>query len=141
MARIIGDKRLNARLSRMARGQDVTSVLVKGAEQTRQAYIEAVQEPSPGTPDVRYSPRRNVMVSAPGTSPNADTGYLVNSTGVASEHRNQAETFASASYAEDLEFGTDKMAPRPAMGPAFDETKQQVLSDLARALKQGLRNA
>lgn len=140
MARIIGDKRLNAKLTRMAKGQNVTPILLKGAERTRQAYIEAVQEPSPGRPDVRYSPRRNVMVSAAGSAPNADTGLLVNSTGVSSDHRNQAETFASASYAEALEFGTDKMAPRPAMGPAFDETKRQVVADLAKALREGLRN-
>lgn len=135
MARIIGEKALNARLTRMARGADVTPALLRGAERTRTAYVEAVQTPSPGRPDIRYSPRRAVTVSNPGEAPNADTGTLVNSTGVVSERRNKAETFASASYADALEFGTHKMAPRPAMKPAFDETKDQVVQDIANALR------
>lgn len=136
MARIIGDKALNARLTRLARGADVTPALLKGAERTRTAYIEAVQAISPGRQDVRYSPRRVVTVSNPGEAPNADTGTLVNSTGVSSERRNQAEAFASASYADALEFGTHKMAPRPAMKPAFDGTKEQVVQDIASALRR-----
>lgn len=139
MARIIGDKALNARLTRMARGADVTPALLKGAERTRTAYIEAVQAISPGRQDVRYSPRRAVTVSNPGEAPNADTGTLVNSTGVSSERRNQAETFASTAYADALEFGTHKMAPRPAMKPAFDETKEQVVQDIANALRRQTR--
>ena len=139
MARIIGDKALNARLTRLARGADVTPALLKGAERTRTAYIEAVQAISPGRQDVRYSPRRAVTVSSPGEAPNADTGTLVNSTGVSSERRNQAEAFASASYADALEFGTHKMAPRPAMKPAFDETKEQVVQDIANALRRQTR--
>lgn len=139
MARIIGDKALNARLTRLARGADVTPALLKGADRTRTAYIEAVQAISPGRQDVRYSPRRAVTVSNPGEAPNADTGTLVNSTGVNSERRNQAETFASAAYADALEFGTHKMAPRPAMKPAFDETKEQVVQDIANALRRQTR--
>lgn len=144
MARIIGDKRLNAKLTRMAKGQNVTPVLLKGAERTRQAYIESVNTITGSRTEKRYEglPKgRVVTVSDPGQAPNSDQSNLVNSTGAGSDHRNQAEAWASASYAEALEFGTDKMAARPAMAPAFDETKQQVLSDLARALKQGLRNA
>lgn len=139
MARIIGDKALNARLSRMAQGADITPALIKGAERTRTAYITAVNELSPGRPDIRYGPRREVTVSAPGTAPNTDTGTLVNSTGTVSEGRNRAETFASASYAEALEFGTHKMAPRPAMGPAFEETKERVMQDIVDALRKDLK--
>lgn len=135
MARIIGDKALNARLTRMAQGADVTPALLRAADRTRTVYIEAVQATSPGRQDVRYSPRRVVTVSNPGEAPNADTGLLVNSTGVNSERRNQAETFASAAYADALEFGTHKMAPRPAMKPAFDATKEQAVQDIAAALR------
>lgn len=139
MARIIGDKALNARLMRMSQGTDVTPALIKGAERTRTAYIEAVQTVSPGRTDIRYSPRRVVTVSAPGEAPNTDTGLLVNSTGVKSKRRNHAEVFASASYAEALEFGTHKMAPRPAMKPAFDATKERVVEDVANALRRQTR--
>lgn len=139
MARIIGDKALNARLTRMAQGADVTPALVRAALRTQQKYVEAVQAISPGREDVRYSPRRTVTVSAPGTAPNTDTGDLVNSTGAGSDGRNRAEAWASMSYADDLEFGTSKMAPRPAMQPAFDETKQQALADIAAALRKDVR--
>lgn len=139
MARIIGDKKLNARLSQAAQGMNVTPILLKGAERTRQEYVEEVNRQSAGRPDVRYSPRRAVTVSAPGSAPNSDTGDLVNSTGVTSERKNQAETFASAAHAEALEYGTHKMAPRPAMQPAFENTKAHVLKDLAQAMRDRFR--
>lgn len=139
MARIIGDKALNARLTRMAQGADVTPALVRAAVRTQERYIEKVQTVSPGRQDVRYSPRRTVTVSAPGTAPNTDTGDLVNSTGAGSDGRNRAEAWASMDYADDLEFGTSKMAPRPAMQPAFDETKQQAVDDIVKALREDLR--
>lgn len=138
MARIIGDKALNAKLTRLARGVNVTPALLRAAERTRQEYVESVQEQSPGRPETRYGPRRQVIVSNPGESPNSDTGHLVNMTGTQSERVNQAEAFSSASYADDLEFGTHKMAPRPAMGPAFEKTKAQAIADVRDALRKAL---
>ena len=150
MARIIGDKALNDKLTRLARGVNVTPALLRAAERTRQVYVESVQEQSPGRPDTRYGPRREVVAAGPGEAPNSDTGYLVNMTGTQSDRVNQAEAFSSASYAEalefgtnylkfgtdDLEFGTHKMAPRPAMGPAFEQTKAQVIKDVRDALRK-----
>ena len=136
MARIIGDKALNDKLTRLARGVNVTPALLRAAERTRQVYVESVQEQSPGRPDTRYGPRREVVVSNPGEAPNSDTGYLVNMTGTQSERVNQAEAFSSASYADALEFGTHKMAPRPAMGPAFDQTKSQAIADVRDAIRK-----
>lgn len=139
MARIIGDARMNARLTRASKGANVTPILLKAAERTREKYVQEVSQQSPGSPDIRYGPRRAVTVSAPGQAPNTDTGDLVNSTGVTSERVNQAEAFVSAAHAEPLEFGTHKMAPRPALGPSFEETKQQALADIAKALKDDHR--
>ena len=136
MARIIGDKALNDKLTRLARGVNVTPALLRAAERTRQEYVESVQEQSPGRPDTRYGPRREVVAAGPGEAPNSDTGYLVNMTGTQSERVNQAEAFSSASYADDLEFGTHKMAPRPAMGPAVDQTKAQAIEDVRDALRK-----
>ena len=138
MARIIGDKALNDKLTRLARGVNVTQALLRAAERTRQEYVESVQEQSPGRPDTRYGPRRQVIVSNPGESPNSDTGHLVNMTGTQSDRVNQAEAFSSASYAEDLEFGTPKMAPRPAMAPAFEKTKAQAIADVREELRKAL---
>ena len=136
MARIIGDKVLNDKLTRLARGVNVTPALLRAAERTRQEYVESVQEQSPGRPDTRYGPRREVVAAGPGEAPNSDTGYLVNMTGTQSERVNQAEAFSSASYADALEFGTHKMAPRPAMGPAFDQTKAQAIEEVREALRK-----
>ena len=136
MARIIGDKALNDKLTRLARGVNVTPALLRAAERTRQVYVESVQEQSPGRPDTRYGPRREVVAAGPGEAPNSDTGHLVNMTGTQSERVNQAEAFSSASYADALEFGTHKMAPRPAMGPAFDQTKAQAIADVRDALRK-----
>ena len=136
MARIIGDKALNDKLTRLARGVNVTPALLRAADRTRQVYVESVQEQSPGRPDTRYGPRREVVAAGPGEAPNSDTGYLVNMTGTQSERVNQAEAFSSASYADALEFGTHKMAPRPAMGPAFDQTKAQAIADVRDALRK-----
>lgn len=136
MASIIGDKALNDKLTRLARGVNVTPALLRAAERTRQVYVESVQEQSPGRPDTRYGPRREVVAAGPGEAPNSDTGYLVNMTGTQSERVNQAEAFSSASYADALEFGTHKMAPRPAMGPAFDQTKAQAIADVRDALRK-----
>ena len=139
MARIIGDKALNDKLTRLARGVNVTPALLRAAERTRQVYVESVQEQSPGRPDTRYGPRREVVAAGPGEAPNSDTGYLVNMTGTQSERVNQAEAFSSASYADALEFGTHKMAPRPAMGPAFDQVKAQAIEDVRDALRRALK--
>ena len=136
MARIIGDKALNDKLTRLARGVNVTPALLRAAERTRQEYVESVQEQSPGRPDTRYGPRRQVIAAGPGEAPNSDTGYLVNMTGTQSERVNQAEAFSSASYADALEFGTHKMAPRPAMGPAYEQTKAQAIEDVRDALRK-----
>ena len=136
MARIIGDKALNDKLTRLARGVNVTQALLRAAERTRQVYVESVQEQSPGRPDTRYGPRREVIAAGPGEAPNSDTGYLVNMTGTQSERVNRAEAFSSASYADALEFGTHKMAPRPAMGPAFDQTKAQAIEEVREALRK-----
>ena len=136
MARITGDKALNDKLTRLARGVNVTQALLRAAERTRRIYVESVQEQSPGRPDTRYGPRREVVAAGPGEAPNSDTGYLVNMTGAQSERVNQAESFSSASYADDLEFGTHKMPPRPAMGPAFEQTKAQAIEDVRDALRK-----
>lgn len=137
MARIIGDKALNARLTRMAQGADVTQVLVKAAYRMQEKYIEKLDEVSHGYVERRPAPPRvrDVIVSKPGDPPNTDTGDLKNSTGAGPDGRNRAEAWASMDYADSLEFGTHQMAPRPAMKPAFDETKDQVVKDIAAALR------
>lgn len=84
------------------------------------------------------------QASAPGEFPAADTGRLhqsITSVQTASGpdiYRN--ETAANAPYAVPLELGTGKMAPRPFMGPAFDEVRPEVEASIRRAIIRGARS-
>lgn len=137
MAKIVGGKKFARHLAVRSNGVDVTRVLLAGAEDTRSEYVRSLNETSGGKTDVRYGPRRTVTVSAPGSSPNSDTGDLANSTGVKSQRRNQSEFFVSEDHASALEFGTPNMAPRPALGPSFDSLKPHILKNIVKALKDG----
>lgn len=130
MAKIIGGQKIarNLRLG-ATQGVDVTNVLLRAADRVRTDYIDRVNEG--GAPGKAHVP------SLPGQAPNTDSGRLVGSAGSAVTGRNQAETFVEADYASMLEFGTDKMAPRPALGPAFDEMRPFILKNIAKALKDG----
>ncbi|WP_020085700.1 HK97-gp10 family putative phage morphogenesis protein [Hyphomicrobium zavarzinii] len=46
---------------------------------------------------------------------------------------------ATAPYAEHLEFGTSKMAPRPFMAPSFDRHVDAIKTDIRAAVKRGIR--
>lgn len=71
----------------------------------------------------RKDPDRVVQASAPGESPADDLGYLANSITfrLFSTTSMVGIVEVGAYYAEDLEFGTAKIAPRPFLYPAFRE--------------------
>lgn len=130
MAKITGGRKIARKLNAGAtKGADVTATLLRGADRVRTDYIDRVNEG--GGPGKAHVP------SLPGQAPNTDTGLLVGSAGSTSTGRNRAETYVEAQYAEWLEFGTDKMAPRPALGPAFDEMRPFILKNIRKALKDG----
>jgi hypothetical protein len=107
------------------------------AQHGRNLVVIDLQSRSPGTPRIRYSPRRNVIAAAAGYSPNTDTGNLVNSIQVESSRFLQREIVARAEYAPDLEFGTRNMSPRPFMFPMAGELEQSAAAffrDLLRGL-------
>lgn len=58
--------------------------------------------------------------SAPGQPPHVDTGNLRNSIRFGLTGEASGEVAVGAEYAEFLEFGTSRMAPRPFMTPAVD---------------------
>lgn len=129
MARIVGGFRLEKHLLERAKGVDITDVLVRGADRVRTAYIDEVNEG--GGTGKFHTP------SLPGQAPNTDTGRLVGSVQAAAIGRNVAETSVEAEYAAMLEFGTDKMAPRPALVPTFNRFKPSIAKNIRRALKDG----
>lgn len=129
MAKISGGKSLVKHLDIQARGRDVTDVLLRAADRVRTEYIDMVNEG--GAPGPAHVP------SKPGQPPNTDTGRLVGSVSSRVVRKNVTETSVEAEYGVPLEYGTDKMAPRPALRPAFNEMKPHILNNLRKALKDG----
>ena len=129
MARIEGGRRIARHLQINAKGKDVTDVLLRAADRVRTEYIDKVNEGGGVGPEH--------VPSLPGQPPNTDTGNLVGSAGSRVVQRNVTETHVEAKYAAPLEFGTHKMAPRPALGPSFEEMKPHILNNLRKALKDG----
>jgi HK97 gp10 family phage protein len=78
------------------------------------------------------------LASAPGQAPAIDYGHLIDSiqqklyTTVIG-----GEVFTNSEYAEPLEFGTRKMAPRPFMAPALEDQLENILAKM-RALERKL---
>jgi HK97 gp10 family phage protein len=65
--------------------------------------------------------------SAPGEPPASDTGFLVSHIFVKPVGDGlTVDVFASAKYAKWLEFGTNKMQPRPFLFPALEENKPKI---------------
>lgn len=84
------------------------------------------------------------QASAAGEFPAADTGRLHQSITTAMTASGpdvfRAETGANTPYATALELGTSKMAPRPFMGPSFDEVKPQVEANIRAAIIRAARS-
>lgn len=139
-ARVIGGDRLDRKLGVFARGVDLTAEMELAAEITREDYIERIQTINGTKRETRYGPKREVIVSSPGEAPNSDTGNLINRTGVAALGRNKVEVYSAAEYADWLEYGTRKMAPRPAMGPAYKATEKKVVAAIAKAIARKMRS-
>lgn len=140
MARIEGGRNIARHLRENSNGKDVTDVLLRAADRVRTEYIDKLNENSPGEPQIRYGvggTKRQVVAAAPGQPPNSDTGRLAGSAGARVVGRNTTETFVEAEYGKHLEFGTSKMAPRPALGPAFDEMRPFIVSNIRKALSDG----
>lgn len=94
-----------------------------------------------GAKSGRIYVRRGIahQASAPGEPPASDTGRLANSIDVKLDAvRVVATVSASTRYAAFLEYGTQKMAPRPFMRPALaaqvDNIEAAIASELRKVL-------
>lgn len=88
--------------------------------------------------------RRTVthIASAAGQAPANDTGRLVNSFNVSQSADKMAVAFksggATVAYAVALEYGTDKMAPRPFMKPALEKSRAFIEKRMVTGIKRGV---
>lgn len=136
MAKIVGDAELDGFFNERTKTPNHSAVLLMAAEMTATKYVEKLDEISQGRRETRYNPTREVIVSRPGDAPNTDTGFLKLRSGAEMQGSNKSVAYSSAEYAEHLELGTAKMAPRPALRPAFNETLDAVKALFEEAVKK-----
>jgi HK97 gp10 family phage protein len=95
--------------------------IVRGtAQNIRTHAIKSIQRGTKsGIVYEKINPKRKHRASAPGEAPATDTGRLANSI-KANIDGKKAEIVADTEYAPWLEFGTQKIKPRPFMFPAME---------------------
>lgn len=118
------------------RAAAMTGVL-NGAEMVREEAIRSmVAEEKTG----RKYPSLPNRSSAPGEAPARQSGRLVAGIDIRTEPADlKAVVNAGTAYAAALEFGTEKIAPRPFMRPALakmkDDIEREIRARIAGALK------
>ena len=92
-----------------------------------------------GTKTGRIYRRRNIehRASAPGQAPATDTGFLLSSIYYERNTPLSATVGSRLAYAYYLEFGTLRIAPRPAWLPATEKNREK----FNRLLEEGIRKA
>jgi HK97 gp10 family phage protein len=127
-------------------GVEVMKALQQGGLAIENTATEGIINP-PKTGRIYPSKyRKGAMhqASAPGEFPAADSGRLHQSLTTApvenGPQRFVVQTGANTPYATHLELGTAKMAPRPFMGPAFDENLEKNKTRIRNAVARAARS-
>lgn len=100
---------------------------------------DAINSITSGQKSGQVYTRRGIthQASAPGEAPAADTGVLHNSIDVILNPATlSARVNASAKYAAALEYGTEKMQPRPYMRPALNSNIPKLQSRVILEVKK-----
>lgn len=113
--------------------------VIRGTEDVR-TEADSLMNESPRSG--RVYTRRGVShrASAPGEPPAPDTGRLRQS--LRTEYNREllmGTAIASTAYAQALEFGTSRIAPRPFMRPALANRKDEIEADIAAEIRNALR--
>lgn len=121
--------------------KELADVVRGTAQNIRTHAIKSIQRGTKsGIEYQKYSPRRTHRASAAGEAPATDTGRLANSI-QADIQGKQATVFTNLEYAPWLEFGTQKIEPRPFMVPAMKKERpkfEQRLSRIVDAAAKGI---
>jgi HK97 gp10 family phage protein len=133
--KVEGGDQLIAALRKL--GKEGEAAIAKAVTQTaidvRSDIIKRYQR---GPKTGRTYTRGNVehTASAPGEAPATDTGRLVSGTDYKSTGKLSAEVGNKVKYGPMLEFGTFKIAPRPAWLPAIEAAAPKYIKRLETAL-------
>lgn len=115
------------------RFQDVTSITTSKVNQgvalatleLHAAAVRGVMKKSYGGLDFRYNPKRMVIASKPGDTPNVDRGVFVKSIKFEVD-KNKGYVGSNDVRASWFEFGTKNMEPRPWLGPALKSVQTKI---------------
>lgn len=145
MAKITNVRSLTLKLGAIGKetGKLVGRAVKRGGLAIENRAVEGIMGP-PATGRIYRRGKKLHQASAPGEFPAADTGRLHQSITSAmpinGPDRYMSVTGSNVPYDKHLEFGTSKMAPRPFMGPSFDEVKPQVEESIRKAVLKGARS-
>lgn len=137
-----GDAELKAALAKIQGEipQEVSNAVLATALEIQSDVKKRIQRgPASGRVYVKSSPKRTHQASAPGQAPATDTGRLVNSVMFDQVDKVTAEVSSVVRYASWLEFGTFKMAARPAWRPAVEKARPKFLARMTTAIDRVLK--
>jgi len=141
--KIVNESRFKTDLNN--KSKSVTNNIIRTINQTANAVrntavVSIIQNSRAGAEVTRYSPKRTIRISKAGDPPASDTGYLANQIAVKIDANGMgADVISNADYSEALEFGTLKMPARPFMQPALEENRKKFDTNMAKAIRQGLK--
>jgi len=141
--KIVNESRFRTDLNN--KSKSVTNNIIRTINQTANAIrntavVSIIQNSRAGAEVTRYSPKRTIRISKAGDPPASDTGYLANQIAVKIDANGMgADVISNADYSEALEFGTLKMPARPFMQPALEENRKKFDTNMAKAIRQGLK--
>jgi hypothetical protein len=110
------------------------------ALEVRGQIVKGYQKgPASGVTRDLSSPRRTHTASAPGEAPATDTGRLASGTDYRMTGDMSAEVGNSVTYGPYLEFGTQRIAPRPLWRPTVIAAQPKFRARLETALARVMR--
>ena len=121
--------------------RNVERVVNSIANNIRNIAVKSIlQNSRSGGQTTRYDPKRTINVSKAGDPPASDSGFLASQIVVKIDgNKLGADIISNADYSEALEYGTFKMAARPFMQPAAEESRKKYEQQLTKAIKNGLK--
>lgn len=135
--RIEGEAELIAALKKFgADGErEIDKVVQATGIELRGDIVKMYQRSTPtGQVYEKFNPRRTHRASAPGEPPATDTGRLASSVQYKKVAQGSAEVDTQVKYGAWLEFGTLRIAKRPAWLPASEAARPKFRDRLDRAL-------
>lgn len=112
------------------------------AQEIRTTAIKSIQDQSPGQLVMRSRQGGGVyphIAAGEGQAPNTDTGRLVSSIAAEKTGETEYEIGTNLDYGEYLEMGTVKMRPRPWLVPALNANRDNLLSNIEKAVDLHIR--